>query len=220
MDDQQHALAALIHTVPIAEQRAAAGGGSSEADHQTPPAWLWAVVLLLTLNPVRAAFGVPRTRPGSSPSSLELAALGGTIGAVGVCAASALAPPLLDALHVSDPAFRIAAGIVALLTGAGDLFRRPPSPEPAGRRAALVPIAIPLVARPALLVIALGAGADHGVLLTTASMVIAVALLILLTARVPTDGPHGRALRWGSRLLAAALVAGGVLLGVDGIYDV
>jgi hypothetical protein len=51
-------------------------------------------------------------------------------------------------------------------------------------------------------------------------MVIAVALLILLTGRVPTDGPHGRALRWGARLLAAALAAGGVLLALDGIFDV
>jgi hypothetical protein len=51
-------------------------------------------------------------------------------------------------------------------------------------------------------------------------MVIAVVLLILITGRAPTDGPHGRALRWAARLLAAALVAGGVLLSVDGIYDV
>jgi small neutral amino acid transporter SnatA (MarC family) len=223
MDDQQHALAALIHTIPIAETRAAADeGSSSQPDHQTPSAWLWAAVLILAMNPVRAAFGIPRPRPGSSPAAVELAALGGAIGAVAVCAASAVAPPLLDALDVSDPAFRIAAGIVALLVGAADLFRHPPTPEPAlpGRRAALVPVAIPVVARPALLVIALGAGADHGVLLATASMVIAVVLLILITGRAPTDGPHGRALRWAARLLAAALVAGGVLLSVDGIYDV
>ncbi len=215
MDDQQHALAALIHTIPIAE----ADGGDSGGE--PPTAWLWAIVLVLALNPARAVFGVPRAGR-STRAAVELAAIGGAIGAVAVCASSALASPLLDALDVSDPAFRIAAGVVALLTGAGDLFRRPPPPEPAlpGRRAALVPVAIPLVARPAVLVIALGAGADHGVLVTTASMVTAVALLILLTARVPTDGPPGRALRWGARLLAAALVAGGVLLGVDGIYDV
>ena len=80
-----------------------------------------------------------------------------------MCAAAAVGGPLLDALDVSEPSFRVAAGIVAALAGAVDLFRRPPSPEPAlaGWRAALVPVAIPVVARPALLVLALGAGADQ-----------------------------------------------------------
>jgi small neutral amino acid transporter SnatA (MarC family) len=218
MDDQQHALAALIHTIPIAATERSAGGNSGG---ETPSAWLWAIILVLALNPARTAFGVPRTGR-SARAAIEVAALGGAIGAVVVCAASALAPPLLDALDVSDPAFRIAAGIVALLAGAADLFRRPPRPEPAlpGRRAALIPVAIPLVARPALLVIALGAGVDHGVLLTAAAMAAGVILLTLLIARAPTDGPHGRALRWGTRLLAAALVGGGVLLALDGILDV
>jgi multiple antibiotic resistance protein len=223
MDDQQHALAALIHTIPIAQARAASDEGhSSQPDHQTPSAWLWAAVLILALNPARAAFGIPRPRPGSSTGAVELAALGCAVGAVAVCAASALAPPLLDALDVSDPAFRIAAGIVALLTGAADLFRRPLPPEPAlpGRRAALVPVAIPLVARPAVLVIALGAGADRGALVAAAAMAVGVAVLTTLTARVPPDGPDERGLRWAARLLAAALVAAGVLLTVDGIYDV
>ena len=62
-----------------------------------------------------------------------------------MCAAAAVGGPLLEALDVSDPSFRIAAGIVAVLAGAADLFRRPPAPEPAlaGWRAALVPVAIP-----------------------------------------------------------------------------
>jgi small neutral amino acid transporter SnatA (MarC family) len=139
-----------------------------------------------------------------------------------VCVAAALGGPVLDALDVSDPSFRLAAGIVAGLAGALDLFRRPPSPEPAlaGRRAALIPFAVPVLARPALLVIALGAGADQGVLVCAGAMVAGVALLTGLVARVPTDGSRGRALRWAGRLLAAGLVAGGVLLTVDGILDV
>ena len=78
---------------------------------------------------------------------------------------------------MSEPSFRIAAGIVAALAGAVDLFRRPPAPEPAlaGWRAALVPVAVPLVARPALLVLALGAGADSGVLVSVGAMAIGVA---------------------------------------------
>lgn len=131
-----------------------------------------------------------------------------------MCAAAAAGYVLLDALDVSAPALRTAAGTVAVLAGAADLIRRPPRPEPAlaGRAAALVPVAIPLVARPTLLVMAPGVGIDRGVLVSVGAMTIGVALTTGLAARCPTDGPGGRLLRWAVRLLAAALVAAGVLL--------
>jgi small neutral amino acid transporter SnatA (MarC family) len=216
MDDQQHALAGLLRTIPIVE-----ASGSSPGSDDAPSGWLWAAVLVLLLNPARAAFGVPRAGR-SAQEVIEVAAIGGAIGGLAVCAAAALGDPLLGLLDVSDPSFRTAAGILAGLAGAIDLFRRPPSPEPAlpGRRAALVPVAIPVVARPALLVVALGAGADEGVLVSAAAIAAGVALLVGLVAAVPTEGPRGRVLRWASRLLAAALVAGGVLLTVDGVMAV
>jgi small neutral amino acid transporter SnatA (MarC family) len=219
MDDQQHALAGLLRTIPIVQ--AASSAAPSDSDDDAPSGWLWAAALLLALNPARAAFGIPRA--GRSPREVaSLAAIGGAIGGLAVCAAAAVGDVLLDALDVSAPAFRTAAGIVAGLAGAADLLRRPPSPEPAlaGRRAALVPVAIPIMARPALLVMALGAGADHGVLVSVAAMAVGVALATGLAAACPTEGPGGRVLRWAGRLLAAALVACGVLLGVDGVMDV
>jgi small neutral amino acid transporter SnatA (MarC family) len=217
MDDQQHALTALLRTVPIATS----APRLSTSDEHAPSVWLWAVALLLALNPARAAFGIPRAGR-SSREVAELAALGGAIGGLAVCAAAALGDVLLDALDVSAPAFRTAAGIVALLAGAADLIRRPPRPEPAlaDRRAALVPVAIPLVARPALLVMALGAGADRGVLVSVGATAIGVALMSALAVRCPTDGAADRVLAWGGRLLAAGLVASGVLVGIDGILDV
>jgi small neutral amino acid transporter SnatA (MarC family) len=219
MDDQQHALAALLRTIPIARAGQASSSGSSSND--APSGWLWAAALVLALNPARAAFAVPRA--GRSPRSVAgVAAVGGAIGGLAVCAAAALGDPLLDALDVSEPSFRIAAGIVAVLTGIVDLFRRPPAPEPAlpGRRAALIPVALPAVARPALLLLALGAGADRSVVVAAGAMAIGVAVLAAVAARCPTEGPGGRALRWAGRLLAAALVACGVLLTVDGVLDV
>ncbi|HEY6637048.1 MAG TPA: hypothetical protein VIZ61_05120, partial [Solirubrobacterales bacterium] len=217
MDDQQHALAALLRTVPIVE---ATSGRPLGAGDDAPSAWLWLIALVAALNPARAAFGIPGSR--GSPSALGLAVLGGLIGGLAVCAAAALGGPLLDLLDVSEPSFRIAAGAVAALGGIADLFRRPPEPEPAlaGWRAALVPVAIPLVARPVLLVMALGAGADRSALVAAGSMAIAVALLSGLTAWWGTDGPRGRVLRWASRLLAAVLIACGVVLGADGVLDV
>ena len=215
MDDQQHALAALLRTIPIVQAREA--GGFSD---RPPSGWLWAAALLLALNPARAAFAVPRA--GRPPRAVVgVAAAGGAIGGLAVCAAAAAGEPLLEALDVSEPSFRVAAGIVAGLAGAADLFRRPPVPEPAlaGWRAALVPVAIPVVARPALLVLALGAGADRNVLVCAAAMATGVGLLTALAAR-PPDGARGRVLRWASRLLAAALVACGTVLAVDGVLDV
>jgi small neutral amino acid transporter SnatA (MarC family) len=216
MDDQQHALAGLLRTIPIAQ-----AGGSASSGEDTPSGLLWALALLLALNPARAAFAVPRA--GRSPRAVaELAAAGGTCGALAVCAAALVGDPLLDALDVSDSSFRIAAGIVAALAGAIDLFRRPPSPEPAldGWGAALVPVAIPAVARPALLVMALGAGADIGPLVAVGAMAVGVGLLTALAAAWPVDGPRGRVLRWVARLLAVGLVAIGVLLALDGVLAV
>jgi hypothetical protein len=205
MDDQQHALAGLLRTIPIVEASAASGGAGDDA----PTAWLWLAALVLALNPARAAFGVLRGVP-SARAGPRKSALRGAIGGLVVCAVAAAADPLLDLLDVSDPSFRTAAGLVAVLTGVADVFRRPPPSE-----AALA------VARPAVLILAVGAGADHGVLLTAAAMAIGVALVTALVARArPDDGPSDRALRWTARLLAAGLVACGVILTLDGILDV
>jgi hypothetical protein len=51
-------------------------------------------------------------------------------------------------------------------------------------------------------------------------MAMGVALLIGLAGGWPTEGARGRVLRWAGRLLAAALVACGVILAVDGVLDV
>jgi small neutral amino acid transporter SnatA (MarC family) len=151
-----------------------------------------------------------------------VAALGGAIGGLGACTAAAVGGPLLEALDVSEPSFRSAAGIVAAVAGIADLLRRPPSPEPAlaGWRAALVPVAVPVVARPVLVVLALSAGADRGVPVSVAAMAVGVTLLAGLAVGSPTGGGRGRALRWSGRLLAAGLSACGVLLLIDGVLDV
>ena len=215
MDDQQHALASLLRTQAIIE------AGTPASDDDSPSVWLWALALLLALNPARAAFGIPRAGR-SSREVAWLCAVGGAIGALAVWLFAALGDPVLDTLDVSTPAFRTAAGVVALLAGAIDLFRRPPDPEPAllGRRAALVPVALPLVARPTLLVMALGAGADQGSLVAVGAMAIGIAILTPLAARAAMDGLKGHALRWLARLFASGLIACGVLLTIDGVLSV
>jgi small neutral amino acid transporter SnatA (MarC family) len=222
MDDQQHALAGLLRTIPIAAaQERSSSGGSADPGDDGPSGWLWAAVLVLALNPARAAFGVPRAGR-SQRNVLELAVLGGAIGALAVCVAAAAGDPLLDALDVSEPSFRFAAGVVALVAGTADLLRRAPSPAPAlpGWRAALIPVAVPIVARPALVVLALGSGADRGLVVSAGALAIGIALLTGLAAGGLVEGARGRALRWADRLMAAGLVACGVILAIDGVLDV
>jgi small neutral amino acid transporter SnatA (MarC family) len=219
MDDQQHALAGLLRTIPIIE--AEGTFDSADPGDGAPSRWLWAIALVLALNPARAAFGMPRA--GRSPgAAVGLAAAGGVVGLLAVCVVAAIADPLLEALDVSEPSFRVAAGMVAVIAGVADFFRRPPASEPSlgGLRAALVPVAIPIVIRPALVVLALAAGAERDVLVSAGAAAVGVGLMTALTAWWPTDGPGGRALGWAGRLLAAGLIACGVILTIDGVLDV
>jgi small neutral amino acid transporter SnatA (MarC family) len=129
---------------------------------------------------------------------------------------------LLDTLDVSRAAMRVAAGGLCAIAGIVDIARKPPSAEPSlpGRRAALVPVAIPLFARPAIIVAGLSLVADHGLSLLTLSVAIAIAALGLAAPFVPDDGPMRVVLLWGVRLLAAIAVVGGVLLSADGVLDI
>ena len=128
---------------------------------------------------------------------------------------------LLDALDVSASAFRIAAGVVGAVGGAVVVFRRVPHADPAlrGRRAALVPVAVPLVANAALVVLAISAAADRGPAIVVVASV-AGAGLTVAAAMAPTGGPAGRLLAAVARASGFLLVLTGVLLVVDGTLAV
>jgi multiple antibiotic resistance protein len=226
MDDQQHALSALLRTVPIvdaagAADSAAGGTGSVVRSRPAPSAWLWLVALVAVANSCRVALGVPR----GDRSRLDIAVVvgfGAAAGGLAVYLVSLASGPLLDALDVSAPAFRIAAGAVGAIAGAVAFVRPAPSPEPAlpGRRAALVPVAVPLVAGPALVFLALSAHADRGAGVVALALAIAVGVVAVVATRVGVDGVGGRGLRWATRATAAAAVVAAVLLVIDGVFAV
>ena len=101
-------------------------------------------------------------------------------------------------------------------------MRPAPSPGSAldGLRAALIPVAVPLVVRPALVFLALGAHADRGVPVLAAALALSVAALVVVAARVPPEDVGGRVVTWLARVTAAALVAASVLLVIDGVFAV
>lgn len=213
MDDQQHALSALLLTMPILEA-ATPGGG-----HTSPAAWLWLLVVFGTINPIRAAIAVPRS--SSNRDRVTVAALGGLIGAIGLLLVGSLSGWSLGVADASRPALRIAAAGLCLLSAGIDLVRRP-SPDDAalpGRGAALVPVALPLVARPAMVVAGLSVVADHSISFYGAALAAVVAALVAGVS-IPDDGVGRTVGGWAVRLLAACAIVGAILLGADGVFDI
>ena len=218
MDDQQHALAALLRTSAIVEARG--GRGEVPAD-DAGSAWLWLVALLAAFNPCRATLAVPRD-DRSRRTIAGVGAVGGLVGSLLVLAIALASGPLVDALGVSDPALRLAVGVVAGVVGIIDLIRRAPGPEPSlpGWKAALVPVAVPSVAGAALVMLAIGAYADRGLAVIGAALAVGVVSLTLLAPVTRPAGAGWRAVVWAAKVLAATLVAAGVLLVVDAVFDV
>ncbi len=218
MDDQQHALAALLRTSAIVEARAGRGEGASDDGGS---AWLWLVALLAAFNPIRAALAVPRD-DRSRRTIGGVAAAGGLLGSLLVLALALASAPLVDALGVSDPALQLAVGVVAGAVGIIELIRRAPGPDPAlpGWKAALVPVAVPSVAGAALVMLAIGAYADRGLAVVGAALAVGVIALTLLAPFTPPAGAGRRAVVWAAKVLSATLVVAGVLLVIDGVFNV
>ena len=223
MDDQQHALAGLLRTIPIVEASEGRAGGSTEPGDDAPAAWLWAAVLLLALNPARAAFAVPRA--GRSPRDVVgVAAAGGAIGGLAVCAAAAAGSaaarrarrqrPLVPHRGRDRRRARRRRRPVPTATRARARAARPARRARPGRDSRAV-------ARPALLVVALGAGADQGVLVSAAAMAAGIALPGRTGGRgaqpraAEAGSSAGRAGCWRSRSSPAESI-----LALDGIMDV
>jgi small neutral amino acid transporter SnatA (MarC family) len=155
---------------------------------------------LATTNAGRVALAAQAARPRARHWIVAVAAA-----AVLVVVGVLVADPLLDALSISPPSFRLAAGIVLLAAGLKTLVWPAPAPGPFAA----------VMVTPELAVAAISFGADE-----PAGKVLAAAALgllpILLAARMPSPGGSAVA----ARLLAALQIVIGVALGVNGIRDV
>ncbi len=224
MDDQQHAMSALLAAIPIAEAAddGGDGGDGGGSGRPAPSVWLWLVALVAAFDPFRVAQALPRA-DRSRRTTTQVAALGGLIGSVVVAALALAGDWLIEALDVSTPALRVAAGTVAAITGAVGIARRAPDPTaPAlpGLRAAWIPVAVPLVVGPALVLLALSAHADRGLGVVVGALVVGVAALTALAVGVPDGRPSVQSLPWATRASAAVLLAASILLVINGVLDV
>jgi hypothetical protein len=116
-----------------------------------------------------------------------------------------VADPLLDALSISPPSFRLAAGIVLLAAGLKTLVWPAPAPGPF----------VAVLVTPELAVAAISFGADE-----PAGKVLAAAALGLLPVLLAARARRPEASAVAARLLAALQIVAGVALGAGGIRDV
>jgi small neutral amino acid transporter SnatA (MarC family) len=174
---------------------------------------------LAVLNVARTRLGVPEDERGRArPVVLG----GGALVAFGVIAALAgWSGPLLRFFDITPETFRIGAGFVAAIAGGVVLAVPRPAAEPVPRgwRAALWPVALPLLAGPEALALAVATGSQEGVGLTLGAAGSALAVLIAL-GFLPRRPLPDRVLLWASRVLGAVLLLVAIWLAVDGIRDV
>jgi hypothetical protein len=88
-----------------------------------------------------------------------------------------------------------------------------------GRRAALVPVAVPLVVNAAAFLFAISAAADRGLPVVLAA-IIAGSLLAVAATVVPAGGTADRSLGLVARATGGFLLLAGVLLVIDGVFSV
>jgi small neutral amino acid transporter SnatA (MarC family) len=145
---------------------------------------LYVLAMVAALNPFRAA-----SARGEQPTgSLIGPAIGATL--LLVLLAAAVSGPFLDAIDVSGPNARIAAGIALLVVAAKDIFLAPPAATPAlpGWKAGVIPLAFPVIFSPAAALLAITAASDRGVGIAVVGAVIALipnAVALIATSDAP-----------------------------------
>jgi small neutral amino acid transporter SnatA (MarC family) len=172
-----------------------------------------AFALVAAVNPCRLRLVLPARR--------EAVALGALLALGAVAVIAALGGALLDALDVSPESFRLGAALVLALEGARALVLARPGAEPElpGLRAAVVPVAFPLLITPGVVALAVAAGGDDVEPELAGALALAFAL-VLATTLVPRGERSDALLAAGGRLLGALEVAAGIALAVGAIRDV
>lgn len=124
---------------------------------------------------------------------------------------------MLDGLDIEPESFRVAAGIVMAAVGVSAIWRGAPDlvGDEVGVRAAVFPLALPLLVSPAGLVAALSYGADDGGGKALGALVVSLAIAGILLIVPPAR--KMAALDAAARITGALLVAVAAGLVVDGV---
>ena len=118
---------------------------------------LLALAALCVVNPARVRAALPRQE------TVLVGGLGAGVAWLALVPLVALADAVIDAAQVASSTLRMAVGVVLVLQGGWAMVTRAPSAEPAlaGRRAALVPVAFPVLLTPGLGLLAVSGAFDR-----------------------------------------------------------
>ena len=181
------------------------------------------------LNPPASLASLPNSFGGvAREQRARLLVAAWALAAALLALAALLHEPLFDLLEVSPPSFDVAAGIVMLVGAVRPLVHGRAIEETTasladgGRRSALAPLAVPLLATPAALAAAVSYGERAGEGATIAVAIAIAGLAALLLAAQPLLGTCvGRAIFEAlARLGGALLVVSAIGLIVDGVFTI
>lgn len=223
MDDQQHALSALLLAEPALAASEHEPTSSGKADVAQV---LWIMLIAVAfVNPTRLRALVRDRRPATGRAVLAC-----VLTFVPLAAVALVAEPVVDAIEVSPPTALIAAGLVLGLAAIVDLvWPRATADGGPGQSswddlpswlAPYVPLVIPGLLRPAGLILVLAVAADSGVPagLAVAAVTAGSGLAVLLPGR---GGPITAAAGgWTWRAFATLAVCGGVTLIAEGVFSI
>jgi small neutral amino acid transporter SnatA (MarC family) len=182
-------------------------------------AWIVAIALIAGANAPRLAPALPRGE--RSPGERALVAAGGAgLAAICLLVLAVAGDPIASWWEVSAPTVAVAAGLVLVLATIASVARRPRA-EPAlpGRRAVLVPVAVPFVLRPELGLVCLAAGAGDQLPAAAGGLAVIVAS-VTVAALASDDGPSRRVVAWAAWGCQVATIAAGIAITVDGVLAV
>jgi small neutral amino acid transporter SnatA (MarC family) len=186
--------------------------------------WQMSLVFLLAVNPAAVAAGwwasAQLDRQG-----LVRAAIAGLAVAASMCAiALVLAEPALDFLDVESPTFQVGAGVVLGLSGAQAVWRGYPWLQPADTdpawKAGVYPLALPLLATPAVLIALLFWGSHPDVPAMRPWSALTLPLVLGAVAPFAVGERYSGLAAAVARVLGALLCLAAVALIVDGVQTV
>jgi hypothetical protein len=210
MDDQQHSLSALLAARAALERREV-----DPAPRRLPVPESW----LLAALAVAAAWNPPRVGRAGDRRGV---AVGGGLGLGLVVLLAIAGGPLLRALDVSAPTGVIAAGAVAAIGGAVTVVSgaRRTRALPRLGSGTVVPVLVPVIARPELVMLGLALGAGGQGWAAVAAATVALGISVALARPDSAPGPSELVTDWAARLVGAIALATAIALIVDGVYAV
>ena len=172
--------------------------------------------MVAAVNPFRSRIGL-----GPDPYHLPAVATGVAAALSGVALLAAGSASLLESLQITPETFLIAAGLVAIIAGARDLFAPQPFVEPtlAGWRSGLWPLAFPRLLSPEVVALSLALPSQRGVGFTIGAAAMGL-MAVGILAMLRTSDRTTRLYAALGAIAGMVLVVVGVWMMIEGIRDV